>query len=164
MQQQLDMMRCDRQNMTLTRGGCTRLWLSTRVTRPDPWEGRRHCLTCPVGAANAGRPMAQMDETTEALRLICPRCTRVAMRLINGRLCVSCYNREREALIGKNAKGGRPMICDVLHTERLAVIDGSGSGSVIEAGPVVGIVEAIVAMTRTATGPLAFGRPGVTYD
>ena len=86
------------------------------------------------------------------------------MRLINGRLCVSCYNREREALIGKNAKGGRPMICDVLHTERLAVIDGSGSGSVIEAGPVVGIVEAIVAMMRTATGPLAFGRPGVTYD
>lgn len=31
------------------------------------------------------------------------------MRLIWGHICVSCYNREREAVIGRNAKGRAPV-------------------------------------------------------
>ena len=30
------------------------------------------------------------------------------MRLIRGMICISCYNREREALKGLNRKGTRP--------------------------------------------------------
>lgn len=40
---------------------------------------------------------------------ICARCHRGAMRLIWGHICVSCYNREREAVIGRNAKGRAPV-------------------------------------------------------
>ncbi|TAN25870.1 MAG: hypothetical protein EPN31_14440 [Castellaniella sp.] len=31
------------------------------------------------------------------------------MRLIHKHLCVSCYNRQREVLVGKNAKGSSPV-------------------------------------------------------
>lgn len=30
------------------------------------------------------------------------------MRLIHGALCLSCYNREREVVVGRNAKGVPP--------------------------------------------------------
>ena len=94
--QQLDMMRCDRQSMTLTKSGCARLWRSAQDKRPSEWEGRFVCLTCAVGAANAGGSISVTASETEALRTICPRCQRRTLRFIGGRICVSCYNRERE--------------------------------------------------------------------
>src|SRR5690606_26241625 len=40
---------------------------------------------------------------------ICARCHRYASRLIGGYACVSCRNREYEAIRGRNAKGTRPV-------------------------------------------------------
>jgi hypothetical protein len=36
---------------------------------------------------------------------ICSRCLRTSSRRVHGRLCPSCYNRERENIEGKNARG-----------------------------------------------------------
>ncbi len=53
----------------------------------------------------------------------CARWTKYSARLINGRFCISCYNRNREALVGKNAKGSRPALCDRLHPVSVAVVE-----------------------------------------
>jgi hypothetical protein len=63
----------------------------------------------------------------------------------------------REVRIGKNAKGGRPLLTDVLHVEHLVLIQASGE-RVVEHSTVTGLPEAMIAMARAATGALAFGR------
>ncbi|KFG67127.1 hypothetical protein JH26_23815 [Microvirga sp. BSC39] len=40
---------------------------------------------------------------------ICGRCHRSATRLIRKHLCFSCFNREREVIKGRNAKGTKPL-------------------------------------------------------
>ncbi|MGY3551177.1 hypothetical protein [Bradyrhizobium sp. USDA 4469] len=69
--------------------------------------GNVQCKHCSVGARHAGGA----DANTSPLRgtLTCARCHRGAMRLIRGMICVSCYNREREALQGRNGKGNAPV-------------------------------------------------------
>lgn len=68
--------------------------------------GNVQCKRCSVGARHAGGA----DANTSPFRgtLTCARCHRGAMRLIRGMICISCYNREREALKGLNRKGTRP--------------------------------------------------------
>jgi hypothetical protein len=154
-----EVFRCDRRAMTLSRPGCARLWESAQRDRPQEHEGRFSCLTCPVGASHAGKTISTVAASVEALRRVCPRCRRQTSRLIHGRLCVGCYNRDREAVAGKNAKGGRPQLCDRLHVERLAVID-SAAPRIVQQDRVVDLVELIIVHARAATGALAFGRSG----
>ena len=65
---------------------------------------RTACRFCPVGMLHAGE-----RETESCSRLyksmLCSRCQRVSNRLIGGRICISCYNRQAETRHGKNAKG-----------------------------------------------------------
>ena len=165
MQPTLEMMRCERRNMTLSRPGCAKLWLSANTgekdRRPKPWEGRAACVVCPLGALNAGVEQSPAAGAVESIRMICPRCERPAQRLIHDRLCVSCYNREREALIGKNAKGGRPRLCDVLHARKIAVTDAAGTRDV-RAPSVASASEVMLAAAKKATGWLAFTRPAAS--
>jgi hypothetical protein len=97
-----DLFACARHNMRLTATGCARMWLTTRDLQnaPKPWEGRSGCTTCPVGATHAGQALSPVAAYALAVRKICPRCRRVAERLVHGRLCISCYNRDREAKLG----------------------------------------------------------------
>jgi hypothetical protein len=144
--------------MTLSTSSCAKLWEAAQRQRPKPWESSAACRTCPVGAQHAGRPLPV--PAAEQLRLICPRCRRQAARLINGRLCVSCMNREYEALKGRNAKGGRPRLCDVLHVEHIAVVEGAEVRQVRHEN-VVSPVEVLLVMARSTKTPLAFGVRGV---
>lgn len=71
------------------------------------------CRRCAVGLAlwsgieqDNDEPLATQPDT----RNLCPRCSRKDNRLIapnkpGSSLCVSCWNREREATIGANARG-----------------------------------------------------------
>ncbi|WP_431860191.1 hypothetical protein [Azospirillum sp.] len=96
--------------------------------------------------------------TADALSCICPRCTREASRLIKGRLCVSCYNREREVERGRNAKGTTPRLGARLHREVLAVNDGTAVRvEVFE--HVTSRVEALITVAKRATGAVVFSRP-----
>jgi len=159
MAQTLELMRCDRRRMTLSRPGCAKLWLSTVEREPATWEGRHACLNCPVGAANAGRPLASVAIAVAAIRGVCPRCRGFGARIIGGHLCISCYNRQREVERGRNAKGTRPRLADRLHPESLAVVE-AGAGRTVCREGVIAPAELVVALAKAATGWMAFGRRG----
>ena len=157
----LEMMRCDKRSMTLSKAGCAKLWLSAQENRPKEWEGRFACIGCRVGAMSAGKPMPETAEAVEAWRMVCPRCRRPAQRMISGRFCISCWNRNREATASppKNSKGNPPrLLLDRLHSEIVVVSDGAAARIVREEN-VVDLTELIVLHARTATGALAFSRP-----
>jgi hypothetical protein len=56
-------------------------------------------------------------------RVFCCRCERGAVRLIHGSVCISCYNREREIRIGKNARGTYPSGLKPIGHAALLVVD-----------------------------------------
>lgn len=81
--------------------------------------GKRHaaqndypCADCPIGALHAAQfgERVTTGKTRPSIPRPCNRCSRPGFRLISGRLCPSCWNREREWRIGQNRKGGRPTI------------------------------------------------------
>lgn len=153
---QVDLMRCERRACSLTVTSCAASWNAAQRRRPEPWEGLWHCRSCPIGAANAGKPTT--INAADDLQAICPRCARHAFRLIKGRLCVSCYNREREARIGRNAKGSKPRLCGQIHSERIAVFAGE-SLRVSSFHDVVTLSEAMVLAAKQANAPeITFGR------
>lgn len=157
---ELELFRCERRALSLTKASCAASWQAAERKRPEPWEGRWHCRTCPIGAAHAGKPQPATAATVESLQCLCPRCQRQAPRLINGRLCVSCYNREREALRGRNAKGGVPRLTAILHDDTvLTVRDGILRLHVVRR--VTNAAESMMVLGRAATGSgsLAFSRP-----
>ena len=158
METPLELFHCRRQNMRLTAGGCSRLWLSAqeKENEPQAWEGRSACVTCPIGATNSGRVVSPVAEEVATLKRVCPRCMRVAPRLINHRLCVSCYNRQAEADKGKNAKGTRPRLCDRLHEIDVTVVAGHGV-HIIHSARVTGATEVIVHIARRAKATTFFG-------
>ena len=146
---------CARRSLRLTGGWCARLFLSARADRPQPHEGRHACLACPVGAAHAG-VAAPAPPAIEALHAVCSRCRRVSGRLIQGHLCVSCYNRDREARLGRNCKGGVPRLVARLHHFRVAVTDAAGHARTVERES-VDLAELLIATAQAATGPLTIG-------
>ena len=126
--------------------------------RAEPFEALYHCRGCQLGAAHAGEKAVATSEVAEAIRNVCPRCRRLAnSRLIGGRLCISCYNRDREARISRNRKGGRPALADALHSEIVAVIEGEQVRT-LEGDRVTGIEEVVIAAARKAGGPMFFSR------
>ena len=151
----LEMFTCVRRSMTLSKAGCSRLWQSSHDDKPAVWEGRHTCRSCTLGARHAGKQPTNMV-AADAWALVCGRCTRPAERLIGGRLCVSSWNRHREAMVGRNCKGGRPLLLDRLRTQRVAVSE-SGAARIVEEAHVLGAAEILVHLARTASGPIAFG-------
>jgi hypothetical protein len=156
------MMHCDKLKMALSRPGCARLWLSAEQNAPQPWEARFACRNCSIGAGNAGRVVAPAAVALDEIRMICPRCERVASRLIKGKLCVSCYNRQREVIVGRNAKGNRPQLSDKLHTLHFVVIQG-GRSRIVHRPNVTGQSEAILSLAKSIGGTVAFGRRRVNW-
>lgn len=154
----MDLFICERQNMRLTVPGCSRLWLSAQDKEnvPRPWEGRAACVTCPIGAANSGVQISPVAEDVAILKRSCPRCLRQSERIIEGRLCISCYNRQAEADRGRNAKGSRPRLCARLRDLELSVITGDEI-EIIHIGRITGAAEAIMRRARLAEAVTAFG-------
>ena len=91
----LELFHCAQQRLDLSREACAGFHL------------RRHtvaCARCPVGAHHAGRQAPPQHLTEHA----CARCERVGQRIIQGRLCVSCFNRQLELERGRDRKGNAP--------------------------------------------------------
>jgi len=94
---------CSRMRATLSVPACAANW------RRGHHEGdlaRQRCKGCALGALHAGEAGASQSPLLGTL--ICGRCHRTATRLIGKHLCVSCKNREYEALHGRNGKGNHP--------------------------------------------------------
>ena len=66
------------------------------------------CADCPTGAVHSGRAVAAQPDAIHRSGS-CVRCGKQDVRRqIGAVLCMSCYNREREVLRGRNAKGAYP--------------------------------------------------------
>lgn len=151
------LIQCERRQASMTERSCVESWTAAQKQRPEPWDSRWHCRNCTLGAARAGHPDPKGTVGAEELHLICPRCQRQAQRLINGLHCVSCYNRNREAQLGRNGKGAAPKLTRRLHAETLAVV-GDTAVRVERASSVVSVVEAMILAAKKARGRIAFGR------
>lgn len=98
------MIKCPRipGHLTLSVASCAS---QHRAAQTKEWAHRLpHCADCPIGAKNAGLEVAPPFKA----RMVCVRCGCGASRMVLGRLCLSCYNREREWRVGRNAKGQAP--------------------------------------------------------
>lgn len=88
--------------LTLSEASCANYH---KAAQNKEWQYRLpHCVACPVGAKNAGVALAPAFQK----KMVCVRCGSGAGRLVEGLLCMSCYNRQRESEIGRNSKGGYP--------------------------------------------------------
>ena len=154
-----EMFACPRLSaLQLTRGGCARRWEAAQERRPAPWDSLHPCLTCPTGAAHAGRPGEGCFAPAETLQGICTRCARstsrgLSGRMVNDRFCISCYNRDLEVKKGRNAKGTRPRLVlrdMVLSVEDRGVVRQARHHQVLSAS------EAMLAEAKRARGPLTF--------
>ena len=112
--------RCDRMRATLSTAACQSQW-----RRADELNDGSHsaCRLCPLGAVHAGEVAASMSPLKGTLT--CARHHGTAGRLIGGMLCVSCYNRQREYLLGRNAKGTKPVKLCALEPRRIRYRHGS---------------------------------------
>lgn len=148
---------CTRMNLRLTEYGCAKLYRSTLKKAPQPYEGRHHCVACVTGAQHAGVTLSVVNAVVEALRPICPRCTRPTSRMIRNRLCVSCYNRDREVARGTNAKGNKPELTHQLWAVALRVLASDGA-AVVRHETVIDLREGLLAAARGAKSILSFGQ------
>jgi hypothetical protein len=148
---------CKQTSMRLTMAGCARLFLSTRDRRPRPGEGRRACVGCQIGVVNAGgQPAGPVELAAEIWKDCCSRCQISGSRLVGGHLCVSCYNRDREAAIGKDRKGRRPVLADAIHPMEI-VMTRAGEVERLHADRVLSAAEMMVAAAKATTSPMVFG-------
>lgn len=125
-------------------------------------EGRRiSCRACPVGAEHAGVPNSVASSSRFLGVKYCSRCHGEANRLIRGSICVSCYNREREVLIGKNAKGGKPIHGKSIGTAIVAcVVDSGRKAQVHRMDKVSSRLEAVLSVLRSESTSISFGWVG----
>lgn len=114
------MFKCERLRATLAVSSCANMW---RGGNRDGIERLDRCKACPIGAVHAGETAASMSPMMG--QCICARCHRGATRLVGKALCVSCYNRQREWLIGANSKGTAPTKMAPLSRRRIRFLSGS---------------------------------------
>lgn len=91
----MDLFTCPRHagDLTITPATCAQMY--RRGKRAEPWDACARCRGCEIGAKHAGEIIVAEPAMRE-----CLRCGRKARRLIGNRLCLSCYNRERELITG----------------------------------------------------------------
>ena len=113
----LTMFACPRHagGLRLTTAACASMWRSHQGDRHS------HCCGCALGAEHAGEaaPPPPPDDS-------CAWCRRRYLRLVFGCLCISCYNRVREASRGTDRRGRRPGALDRLRLYRVADAPGTG--------------------------------------
>lgn len=160
----LELMQCDRMNLRLTVGGCARLHVKARDNPPASYDPKSACQFCPIGAVNAGAPIAPMAEAAQSLSRLCSRCEKPTHRRINGMFCPSCYNRDREARIGKNRKGTEPRkILAALHSATVVVACGAGV-TLATLPRVAARTEAMALLARGSDQPMFFGVPPLRLE
>jgi hypothetical protein len=152
-----ELVTCDRRPLRLTEAACARFWLSSNPVSPPVWEGRVACHGCPAGAARAGGTVDPFQAIRERLHPVCPRCRKAASRIINDRLCVSCYNRDAEVRRGYNRKGQPPVRTIARLTHARIVVVENGLASALADEKTFGPLELVLRSARRATAPLAFG-------
>lgn len=135
---------------------CVRMYSEAHSKRGWSQGVRWTCRNCQTGAEHS--QVARTDTSRFYRSARCTRCHRPASRLIRGVICLSCYNREREVLIGKNRKGNVPKFCPPIISCQLAVVGDVGT-EVVKVERVASRVEAVVTILREKPARL-FGWSG----
>jgi hypothetical protein len=145
---------CARLHASLTVTSCASRWREAANPHADRYSA---CRACPVGAAHSGIANASLSPLRGTL--MCSRCQRGQMRLIRGDLCVSCYNREREVIMGRNARGMIPTKLAKLEP-RTICYSSNGRVTIARTERTAGVAELLVATLRDAAYQVAFGWRG----
>ena len=156
----VQMFKCPKRAATLRTTACADMWKSANYQRDAP-ERLDLCKNCALGAEHAGVKYVSLSPLRGVN--ICGRCQRNATRLIHRHLCVSCYNREREYLIGKNARGAAPKMHPKLFPLELRVM----AGDVVEFIRIeraVSSCELVVAALRDMSKQVTFAFRGKSLE
>jgi len=89
--------RCQTWRATLSVSFCARRWREAQSARGIRAEELNLCRQCQIGAAHAGEPVLPRAENFG---------NNVCVRQMH---CISCWNRGREWVRGKNARGNTPV-------------------------------------------------------
>ncbi len=121
--------RCEKLSASMSSDDC-----SGRYTRSIAGDERTSaCRFCPIGAVHAGKvdPL-QAASSSAKIKITrhpdqgtrCTRCGRSDLRLIHasGDICVSCWNRQREWKLGRDARGKAPKTYVPLRARRVGII------------------------------------------
>ena len=111
---------CTRLRANINTATCASFWREANLGNS---ERRALCKCCPIGAHHAGVSDASLSPIRGAT--LCARCVRPATRLIQANICVSCYNREREFMKGRNARGKIPVKIGALCARQITYHSGS---------------------------------------
>jgi hypothetical protein len=160
---------------TMSAGSCSRNYLSApHAVKSGRLEG---CIGCPIGRGHSSgedKAAAPIVQPAPAYRPVCLRCRRSGrerssrligrMRLVRCHtICVSCYNREREVLQGKNAKGDRPKKWAGLFRTQVSYV--RGNQVVVRASlqtPVLDRIEAaLIALRQIKAEGVFFAAPPI---
>lgn len=153
-----DYFRCEKLRAKLSTVACSNLYQQAMSPRGLETGQRPQCRGCPLGALHSGVVPETASSSRFLGQLICSRCHEHTRRLIRKSICVSCYNREREVMIGKNAKGGAPVHCRQVSSATLACVLGSDAAvKVRRFDRVTSRLEAVLATIRTETQTVSFG-------
>jgi hypothetical protein len=116
---------------------------------------RSLCRYCPIGSFHSGE-----IESINSSRLygttICARCDKPSNRLVQGRLCVSCYNRAAEAIKNKNAKGNPLKLIRDYHQASVMIIC-ENTVKLINFDKVLSLKEAIFGLLLKNPDQFMFG-------
>ena len=102
------MFRCERLSASLQVAACAGMWRDANQGCA-PADRLLRCRLCTLGAEHAGARDVNMSPLRG--QKVCCRCHRTDLRLISGKICISCQNRAYEWLKGKNARGRAPVKC-----------------------------------------------------
>lgn len=102
---------CAAHKASLSESRCAAMYQEAKGIQLGDMHSLEKCIGCPVGAVHAGDKVVQKKESVVG-RLTCCRCHEQASRLVCGGICVSCFNREREVVKGRNGKGCPPKPVD----------------------------------------------------
>lgn len=145
--------RCDRKQANLSISACSTMWNAAQEATGRDAERLEVCRACSIGAAHAGKRVIARSKLYGAA--ICPRCRRGAIRMINNTRCISCYNREREVLAGRNAKGGVPSKLRKLYPIEITyAVDGVPRR--YKSDRAVDVIEPMIDVLRKTKGDIVF--------
>lgn len=88
--------------LRLSSSSCSALW--KRGQKANGWESAFLCRGCLIGATHANATVRIAPKQG-----MCCRCGATGLRLIDKRICISCYNRQRERIAGRDRRGKVPI-------------------------------------------------------
>lgn len=146
------MFECERRNARIQVSSCASMWKA--ANSKSSAECNMSCRTCPIGAMHAGEGEVAMSHLRGVE--MCSRCHRVGMRLVGGDICVSCWNRQREVIIGKNARGRKPLNHPPLLPHAITVMTGKKLVT-IKRTHAICTDELVISALRDSTRQVFFG-------